>query len=76
MRITKLHRVISCMQSDWLKPYIVFNTEALQKVKPNQKTDIVKLMNHAVCGNYGKYKTNGITFSSRKWSHPGCQSLV
>ena len=40
--------MIKCNQKDWLKPYVVMNTELRQKAKTNFEKDFFKLMNNAV----------------------------
>ena len=43
-----VNRVIKFNQKDWLKPYVVMNTELRQKAKTNFEKDFFKLMNNAV----------------------------
>ena len=40
--------MIKSNQNDWLKPYIVMNTELRQKAKNNFEKDFFKLMNNSV----------------------------
>ena len=49
VQITKMHRVISVFQSDWLKQYIDFNTTSEIKPRMNSK-HIFKLTNNSVFG--------------------------
>jgi len=55
MTMTKIHRVLTFKQVDWLAPYIDFNTEMRTKAKNKSESDYFKLMNNSV---YGKGMEN------------------
>ncbi len=50
IRITKTHRGITCVEEDFMKPYIDLNTEKRAKGTTDFKKDFYKLMNNAVFG--------------------------
>ena len=49
-RLEKVHRVIRCTQSNWLKSYIAYNTEQRVKAENNFEKDYYKLLNNAFFG--------------------------
>ena len=53
--VTKVHRILSFEQSQWLRPYIDFNTRKRQAATCDAATSMFKLMNNAV---YGKTMEN------------------
>lgn len=50
MKMKKCHRIISFNQSEFLKPYIDFNTEKRKQAKTDFEKDLFKLMNNSVYG--------------------------
>lgn len=48
LRVTKLHRVLSFTQSDWLKPYIELNNNIRRNATDQTRNDLAKLMINAV----------------------------
>ena len=55
MVVDEVTEILSFDQTNWLAPYIDFNTKLYQKAKNNFKKDFFKLMNNSV---YGKTMEN------------------
>ena len=54
--LEQIHRAIGFSQSDWMKPYIDFNTQLRTLATNNFEKDFFKLMNYSV---FGKTITSG-----------------
>ena len=50
MKLTKIHKGIKFIESDWMRPYIEMNTNLRTKAKNNFEKDFCKLMNNSVFG--------------------------
>lgn len=50
LKLKKVHRAISFTQSDFLKPFIEFNTEKRKQAKNDFEKDFFKLMNNSIFG--------------------------
>ena len=50
MKLTKVHRAVSFIQTDWMKEYIDFNTQERAKATTKFAKDLYKLMNNSVFG--------------------------
>lgn len=55
MVVDEVTQVLSFKQTNWLAPYIAFNTNLRQQARNNFEKDFFKLMNNAV---YGKTMEN------------------
>ena len=59
LKLKKIHHVLEFNQSNWLKPYVEFNTHKRIKAKKNGDKDgkaLYKLMNNVAYGKTGKLK--------------------
>ena len=63
LKIKKIHRVLEFSQSNWVKPYVEFNTQRRIEVEKNGDEDrkvSYKLMNNALYGKITKKLRNRI----------------
>ena len=62
LKLKKAHRAISFYQSDFLKPFVEFNTEKRKQAKNEFEKDLFKLMNNSVYGKTMENVRNHIDF--------------
>ena len=56
IKLKKLHHVLEFNQSQWLKPYIEFNTQKSIKAEKNNRKALYKLISSAIHGKNGKLR--------------------
>ena len=49
MKLKKIRRILKFKQSDWVRPYINFNTNKKESTNESDK-NFFKLLNNSVCG--------------------------
>ena len=62
LKLKKVHRAISFYQSDFLKPFVEFNTEKRKQAQNEFEKDLFKLMNNSVYGKTMENVRNHIDF--------------
>ena len=64
MKLTKIHRVLTFKQSDWMEKYINFNTEKRMKAANDFEKEFFKLMINSF---YGKAMENLLKRVNVRW---------
>ena len=64
MKLTKIHRVLTFKQSDWMEKYINFNTEKRMKAANDFEKEFFKLMINSF---YGKAIENLLKRVNVRW---------
>ena len=59
MKFKKIRRVLTFKQSDWMRPYVDFNTQKRMISNNEADKNFFKLMNNSVKLNYGKWQNYG-----------------
>ena len=68
MKVKKIHRILKFKQSDWMRPYIDFNTQKRTISNNEADKNFCELMNNSAYGKTGKFKKENKNKSCKKYS--------
>ena len=66
MKVKKIHRILKFKQSDWMRPYIDFNTKKRTISNNEADKNFCELMNNSAYGKTGKFKKENKNKSCKK----------